>query len=198
MATKVTYVSTTLGDAAADARFEEAARGLRGAPADLRSLVDGEPRAEVAPQEQATPGDLDLVLSRLWPATEADVDAAVAGARRAQPAWAALGHRERVAILRRAAELVRDRVDELGAVVALEVGKNRVESIGETQEAADLFEEYCRQIEEADGFVVPLRDGPGGERNRSVLRPYGVFAVISPFNFPLALAGGPIAGALLA
>ena len=126
------------------------------------------------------------------------MDVALAAARTAQPAWAARPYAERAAILRRAAELIREHVDRLGAVVALEVGKNRVEAVGEVEEAADLLDEYCRQIEDADGFVVPLRDGPGGERNRSVLRPFGVFGVIAPFNFPVALSAGPIAGALVA
>jgi 1-pyrroline-5-carboxylate dehydrogenase len=196
--TKVTYVSTTLGDEAADARFEAAAEAVRGEPPRLASIVDGQRREGAAHLPIHAPGDLDLELATLSPASSDDVDAAVSTAHRAQPAWATRPYAERVAIVRRAAELVREHVDELGAIVALEVGKNRVESIGEVQELADLFDEYCRQVEAHQDFVIQLADGPGGERNQSVLRPYGVFAVISPFNFPVALSGGPIAAALLA
>ena len=72
----------------------------------------------------------------------------------------------------------------MAAVVTLETGKPRVESIAEVEEAIDLIETYCRQIEEREGFEVPLGTLADNERNRSVLRPFGVFGVIGPFNFP--------------
>jgi 1-pyrroline-5-carboxylate dehydrogenase len=97
--------------------------------------------------------------------------------------------------------LIEERVYEIGAALALEVGKNRMESLGEVQETADLMYWYCDQMEAHDGFVRDLPNDPlpGVEsRNRSVLKPYGAWAVIAPFNFPFALAGGPIGAALVA
>ena len=79
-----------------------------------------------------------------------------------------------------------------------EAGKNRLECVGDVEESADLIEYYCHQIEQHDGFQVKLGALGPGEENASVLRPYGVWAVISPFNFPLALAAGPSGGALVA
>jgi 1-pyrroline-5-carboxylate dehydrogenase len=82
--------------------------------------------------------------------------------------------------------------------VSLEVGKVRTESIAEVEEAIDLIETYCTQIEGADGFETPLGRLSPDERNVDVLRPYGVFAVIAPFNFPFALGFGMTAAALAA
>ena len=82
--------------------------------------------------------------------------------------------------------------------MSLEVGKNRLEALGDVEEAADLIRYYCQQVEDNDGFAAPMGSLSDRERNVSVLRPYGVWAVISPFNFPMALAGGPAGAALVA
>ena len=79
-----------------------------------------------------------------------------------------------------------------------EAGKNRLECVGDVEESADLIEYYCEQIEQHDGFQTTLGTLGPNEENASVLRPYGVWAVISPFNFPLALAAGPAGAALVA
>src|SRR6185295_8616012 len=79
-----------------------------------------------------------------------------------------------------------------------EVGKNRLEAMGDAEESADLLRYYCAQIEEADGYDRRMGRILPGEETRSVLRPYGVFAVVSPFNFPMALAAGMAGGALVA
>ena len=79
-----------------------------------------------------------------------------------------------------------------------EAGKNRLECVGDVEEGADLIAYYCDQIEQHNGFVEKMGTLGPGEENVSVLRPYGVWAVISPFNFPLALAAGPAGGALVA
>ena len=101
-------------------------------------------------------------------------------------------------MLRAAADLISERSNELAALMSLEVGKNRLEALGDVEEAADLIRYYCQQIEDHDGFVAPMGSLNRAETNVSVLRPYGVWAVISPFNFPMALAGGPAGAALAA
>ncbi len=72
----------------------------------------------------------------------------------------------------------------------------RTESIAEVEEAIDLIETYCLQVESAEGFETPLGQLSPDERNTDVLRPYGVFGVIAPFNFPFALGFGMTAAAL--
>ena len=94
--------------------------------------------------------------------------------------------------------MISERQFDYAALMALEVGKNRLEALGDVEETADLLRYYGDEFEKADGFVKPLGSLSPIERTRSVLRPYGVFGVISPFNFPMALAGGPAGGALIA
>ena len=129
----------------------------------------------------------------------ADVDDAVAAARAAQPAWAAVPWRERVAIIRRAGDLISERLMEYAPIMAIEVGKNRIEALGEVEESADLLRYYAQTMDDNDGYDHPMGNlGDAAVHTRSVLRPHGVFAVISPFNFPMALACGPAGAALLA
>ena len=159
--------------------------------------------AHTTPQsfEVRSPIDNEWLLGRFPRGGRADADRAIAAAQAAFPAWRATAWRERVAVLRRAAALIEERVYDIGAAVALEVGKNRMESLGEVQETADLITWYCDQMEANDGFDRALPDDPlrgFASHNRSVLRPHGVWAVIAPFNFPFALAGGPIGAALVA
>lgn len=101
-------------------------------------------------------------------------------------------------MLRRAAAVIRERKYELAAIMALEVGKSRLEAMGDAEESADLIDYYCQQVEGADGFVRPMGRVTSIERNTDVLRPYGVFACIAPFNFPLALSAGMSSAALAA
>jgi 1-pyrroline-5-carboxylate dehydrogenase len=82
--------------------------------------------------------------------------------------------------------------------MSLEVGKSRLESMGDAEESADLIDYYCSQMEEHDGYVKPLGKLLPNEKTASVLRPYGVFVCIAPFNFPLALSAGMSSAALLA
>jgi acyl-CoA reductase-like NAD-dependent aldehyde dehydrogenase len=158
-------------------------------------------RARDLPQRYRvhSPIDRDWLIGTFPQGTGADVNDAVAAAQRTQRDWAARPYSQRLTLLRRAARLIEERVYTIGAAVALEVGKNRMEALGEVQETADLIAWYCDQMEAHDGFVRELPNDPLPgfvSRNRTLLRPYGAWAVIAPFNFPLALAGGPVAAAL--
>jgi 1-pyrroline-5-carboxylate dehydrogenase len=163
--------------------------------------IGGRPRTGHDWFEVRSPIDRDWFLGRFPSGSATDVGDAVAAARAAFPGWSRTPWRERIALLRRAARLIEERVYDIGAAVALEVGKNRMESLGEVQETADLVCWYCDQMEANDGFAKVLPNDPlegFTSRNRTVLKPHGVWAVIAPFNFPFALAGGPIGAALAA
>src|SRR5919108_309288 len=105
---------------------------------------------------------------------------------------------QRCALVRAVADGITGRHLELAAVASLETGKSRAESIAEVQEAVDLITTYADHMESNDGYVVPLASFVERERNYDVLRPYGVFAVIAPFNFPAALSVGMASAALIA
>lgn len=137
------------------------------------------------------------IIGRFHRTAPGEVGRVVRAAKDAQRAWGATAWEERVRVLRRAADLISERRWELAAGMTLEVGKNRLEALGDVEEAADLLRYYAGQVESARGFHLPMARLSPREDTRSVLRPYGVFVVISPFNFPLALAAGMSAGALL-
>lgn len=199
-ATKITYTSTSGDLEEFHHRFDAALAQVRQASGKLHPFyINGEPvETREEPLIDHSPIDISFVLGRFAAATANHVDAAVQSARRAQPGWAKRSWQERVAILRRAASLIRERKYELAALMSLEVGKSRLEAMGDAEESADLIDYYCQQVEGADGFVRPMARITPVERNTDVLRPYGVFACIAPFNFPLALSAGMSSAALVA
>jgi len=144
------------------------------------------------------PADTRMALANFRQATEEEMHAAVEAARLAFPKWSETDYRRRVKIMRQAAALIRKHKFELAAIMSLEAGKNRFEAMGDAEESADLIDYYCQQMIEAKGFSMPLGKLSPNEDTRSVLRPYGVWAVIAPFNFPLALSVGMSSGALIA
>ncbi|HEX4885655.1 MAG TPA: aldehyde dehydrogenase family protein [Casimicrobiaceae bacterium] len=184
------------------ARFEEALVTVRTyAGAEHAMLIGG--RDERAPLQfdVRSPIDARNALGRFQAGDAAHASAALAAAKAAFPAWSATPWTQRVALLRLAAARLEERVYELGAVLALEVGKNRMEALGEAQETADLIAYYCDRMEANDGYVRPMaRDPLPGyvSENASVLKPHGPWLVVAPFNYPLALAGGPAGAALVA
>jgi 1-pyrroline-5-carboxylate dehydrogenase len=121
-------------------------------------------------------------------------------AHAAFPSWRATPPQERVRLMRRVADVIEARVYEIAAALALEVGKNRMEALGEAQECVDFFRCYADDFEQHGYYVNELPNDPLPgvvSRNRSVMRPYGAWVVIAPFNFPMALAAGPTAAALV-
>jgi acyl-CoA reductase-like NAD-dependent aldehyde dehydrogenase len=182
-------------------RFEAALGEVRAALGRTHAMHVGGRDVEAARvYEKRSPVDPRLVLGCFPLGQPDDVDRAVAAARGAFDAWRATPPAERVRLSRRLSALLEERVYAIGAALALEVGKNRMEGLGETQETADFFSSYAAEYERNGCFdrVLPDDPLPGcRSHNRSVLKPYGVWGVIAPFNFPLALAGGPTAAALL-
>jgi 1-pyrroline-5-carboxylate dehydrogenase len=197
MATRLTY-TTGARSPELDRAFETALTDARGRdPEPLAHLVAGRDVAAGEQFAREDPSRREHVASRAHEGA-AVVAEAVAAASAAQRDWRRLPHVERVAVLRATERLIDERKLDLAAAVSLGVGKERTESIAEVEEAIDLIETYCRQIESAEGFETPLGRLAPDERNIDVLRPYGVFAVIAPFNFPFALGFGMTAAALLA
>ena len=201
MSVKLTY--STMFDPPPELhdRCDAAMQTLRGKLGATHALyIGGKDRPTKRTRPNQSPTDRKLVLGQFAAATAADVEDAMRAASTAFPAWRATAPAERVRLLRRVAALIEERVYDISAALTLEVGKNRMEALGETQETADFFTAYCDEWERNGGFDHKLPDDPlkgFASHNRSVMKPYGVWAVITPFNFPLALAGGPVAAALV-
>ena len=160
--------------------------------------VDGEARWNKEVEVEHSPIDSDLIIGDFSQATRQDTKDAIAAAKAAFPAWGMMAWQDRNAIMNRVADLISEHRNELSALLTIEVGKSRLEALGDVEETADLIRYYTHQMEEHDGFSFAMGQLSPNEHTRSVLKPFGVWAVISPFNFPMALAGGPAGGALVA
>lgn len=197
---KITYTTMSVEQADAFNRaFDEAlARVMDNLGRDYPIAIGGQ---DVRPGgdtfEDRSPNDTRILLGRFPDVGEAEAQQAIRAARDAFTEWSSTPWQERLRILRQGAENFRDRKYEIGAWLALEAGKPRLEAMGEVEEAVDLITVYSDEMEANNGFVKPMGQLAPQEVNRSVLRPYGVWGVIAPFNFPVALATGMIAGALI-
>lgn len=130
-------------------------------------------------------------------ALEHDIENAVREARSAQPAWDRLGGPARAEILRALADLIESQRALLMHLLMREAGKTVADAQSEVREAADFCRYYAQQAD--IHFTAPmLLAGPVGERNELSLHGRGIFACISPWNFPLAIFTGQIAAALAA
>jgi RHH-type transcriptional regulator, proline utilization regulon repressor / proline dehydrogenase / delta 1-pyrroline-5-carboxylate dehydrogenase len=146
--------------------------------------------------ESTDPGAPERVVATAGKATEEDAARAVEEAAKAFPAWHALGAEGRAEILVRAAGILRERRLQLAALQVRECAKPWGEADGDVCEAIDFLEYYARE-------AVRLDHGPDllqvpGERNSMRYEPRGVCAVISPWNFPLAIPTGMTSAALAA
>jgi 1-pyrroline-5-carboxylate dehydrogenase len=196
---RITYATMTADNPELHAAYEqgiETARSWLGQKHPF--YVGGEAREGEGYDEERSPIDRDMVIGYFARATRQDTRDAIKAAKKAFPKWSGTPWQERVQIMHRVADSISDHVYEFAALMAMEVGKSRLEALGDVEETADLIRYYCKQMEENDGFEFPMGSLSEKEHNRSVMRPYGVWAVISPFNFPMALAGGPVGGALVA
>lgn len=160
-------------------------------------IIGGKLRAGVNPQDVTNPYDRSRVLGHVSEASVEDVDAAVNAAAEAQVAWDRLGGAGRAPVLRAMADALEAELDRLVALLSREAGKTLNDGVAEVREAADFCRYYALLAERDFGGRQTLK-GPTGETNELVLHGRGVFAAISPWNFPLAIFTGQIAAALAA
>ncbi len=146
-----------------------------------RTLADRE-RAPAGPVEPTSPQELDFCIARAQEAFEA---------------WSRAPAAQRAARLERAAELLELRMVELVSLVVREGKRTYNDAVAEVREAADFCRYYALQARTHFDKPIPLA-GPAGERNELRLHGRGVFACISPWNFPLAIFTGQVAAALAA
>jgi RHH-type proline utilization regulon transcriptional repressor/proline dehydrogenase/delta 1-pyrroline-5-carboxylate dehydrogenase len=143
------------------------------------------------------PADRRRAVGQVVEASAAEVDQAVARAARVAEDWDATPAAERAACLDRAADLMEQGRAELMALCVREAGKTVPDALAEIREAVDFCRYYAARAR-AD-FAAPLAlPGPTGERNQIELHGRGVFACISPWNFPLAIFCGQVTAALAA
>ncbi|MBI2257179.1 MAG: bifunctional proline dehydrogenase/L-glutamate gamma-semialdehyde dehydrogenase PutA [Proteobacteria bacterium] len=143
------------------------------------------------------PAKISEVVGRVVQATQADVDDAISRASRAFVDWSATPAAKRAACLDKAADLMEARRAELLALCIREAGKTVGDAVAELREAVDFCRYYAARARADFAAPLPL-PGPTGERNQLMLQGRGVFACISPWNFPLAIFMGQVSAALVA
>jgi 1-pyrroline-5-carboxylate dehydrogenase len=195
---RITYATMSADNEELHKAYDE---GVEQAKAELGTtipvVVNGEERPGEGTYELNSPID-GALLAHISQATRADVEEAIAAAKAFAIEWDRMGWRRHVEIINNAADLITERRSLLAALMAMEVGKSRLEALGDVEETADLMRWNAKEIADHDGFRTPMQAMGASGEYYDVLRPYGVWAVISPFNFPMALAGGPSSGALVA
>ena len=159
-------------------------------------IVSGKERTGTA-HDVLNPADRTQAVGAVVEASAADAREALAVTHGAQPAWDDLGGSARAAILERAADLLeRDRT-QMMALVVREAGRTLPNSLGELREAVDFLRYYAARAKEQFECAIKL-PGPTGEDNELTLHGKGTFLCISPWNFPLSIFTGQVAGALAA
>src|SRR2546428_13906445 len=161
-------------------------------------FIDGKAvRSRSGTFTDTSPANRKLVLGRFQKGTRADAKRAVTAAKAGFPAWSSLHFMERVQIMQRAADLMSGRKFYLAALMTFENGKNRYEAVADVDEAIDFLRWYAEALVANRGFEREMGQYFPDEHARSGLRPFGVWAVVCPFHFPLAMATGLTAGALI-
>ncbi|WP_209348809.1 bifunctional proline dehydrogenase/L-glutamate gamma-semialdehyde dehydrogenase PutA [Pontixanthobacter sp. CEM42] len=151
--------------------------------------------AEIAPINK--PQDLTSEVGTRRDSLPEEVDTAIEKANAIQPGWNALGGEKRAVLLEAAADAFEAHTDEFLSLCQREAGKTLLDAVLELREAVDFLRYYASEARHlcSEPFLLP---GPTGEENRLSLAGRGVFATISPWNFPLAIFIGPAAAALAA
>jgi 1-pyrroline-5-carboxylate dehydrogenase len=199
---KITYATMSADNVELQSAYDKAVERVKAGwlGAEVPMFINGEKVYAEKKFDSYSPINTDVHLCTAQKGTVEQAQAALRAARSAFRGWCETSWQERVAIIRDIAEKISDNSLELSALMILEVGKSRLEALGEVEETADLLRYYADSMEKNKGFVNELgklNPDDSKEQNFSVLRPYGVWVVISPFNFPMALSAAPIAAALV-
>jgi 1-pyrroline-5-carboxylate dehydrogenase len=195
----VTYASLTNVDEEVAAGLKaglDAARASLGLTYPVQIGADVQDDQEAWHEEHSPIDDRILIGNFAW-ATVKQAQAALQLAYDTFGVWSNTPIAERAAILRRSADRLEAQRYKLAGQITFEAGKTSAEALAEADEAPVFLRLYADEFERTNGFTNPMPSETSNESNISVMRPYGVWAVISPLNFPLALATGPTAAALI-
>lgn len=179
--------------------YDRAVKEVRETLGETHDLRIGGERVSTSDTFQVVnPGDTTEVIGTFASATADEVDQAVRTAKETwETTWRRTPWEERVEVFERAADIMRERKFQLAAIMTLENGKNRTEALADVDEAIDFLDFYSQEVRDNDGFRYDTGQPTPWEHTHTVLRPYGVFAVVAPFNFPLAILAGMTTGATI-
>lgn len=144
-----------------------------------------------------SPSDTRMSIAEFPKASVKDTKDAIDSAKNAFEKWQNVSYQERVKIFRDCADIFSHRKFFLATIMIFETGKNRIESIGDIDETIDFMRFYASQLEKNEGFCKQTFHPNSHEKTQTIMKPYGVWGVISPFNFPSAIAIGMTTGAII-
>jgi len=195
---KITYV-TLMADESLNPKFDEALKKFESKLGRTYPMYIGgkEVYSDAGQFEHRSPIDTSIVVGKFQVGTREHARQAVEAAKEGFEDWSAKPWLERVRVLDRYAKLIDDRKFDIAVAITYEVGKNRLEALAECWEAIDAVKYYSGVMRTERGYTIKMGPGGPGEHNLDVLKPHGVWPVISPFNFPFMLANGMAMGALI-
>jgi 1-pyrroline-5-carboxylate dehydrogenase len=178
-------------------KYEQAVRSVRSEFSKTYPLlIGGKSVTSNKTIPHVSPIDRQLVLGYIQQGSQREIDHAIRAAGLAFETWGTTDYKSRIKVMRKIVDIVRKRKFELAAWLSFENGKNRYEAIADVDEGIDFINYYNEEMILNRGFVSPSKTS-GNEKNISVMKPYGVWAIIAPFNFPAAILVGMTIGALI-
>jgi len=191
----INAADTDYADTAERARSQQAFQSVRQQLGKTYlPLLNGEYQSTQETVDSVNPSNPSEVIGRVGLLSIEQAEQAIQAAKAAFPNWRRTPVRQRAGVLRKAADLMEQRRQELATWIVLEVGKALREADGEVSEAIDFCRYYASEMERLDqGYNYDI----AGETNRYSYQPRGITVVISPWNFPLAIATGMTVAALV-
>lgn len=194
-----------------DQLFDKAVMGVKlGFDALFPMYIGGKAVYSSELLEEKSPIDR-TTIGRFQKGTKEHAQLAVEAAQNAFKSWSTVDYRQRITIFRNAADLLSKRKFDIAAILSYENGKSRYESMGEVDEAIDFMRYYANEVEMNKGYSrkthteqsstsvgLGFQGAPSSaEKVTLAMKPYGVFGVIAPFNFPVSISVGMSTGALI-
>ena len=197
-APKITYV-TLFADESIHPKYEAAIKKFSKSLGKHYQMHIGDENVSSKDGEFAvrSPIDTSIVVGYFPVGNKKHAKAAVDAASEAFRGWSSTPWKQRVKALLKTAEVMDERKFEIASAITYEVGKIRTEALAEVWEGIDAIRVFAGSMEENDGYIKKMGPGGPGEDCRMVMKPYGVWPVVSPFNFPFMLANGMASGALI-
>jgi 1-pyrroline-5-carboxylate dehydrogenase len=159
-------------------------------------IIDGKKIYTSQTVIRTSPTDRRITLGYMQKANSTHAKKAILAAMDAFEEWSTIDYKKRVKLFRKIGNILKKRKFELSTWLTFENGKNRYESIADIDEAIDFIMYYADEMQKNNGFVTSKLGSPN-EQNTSIMKPYGVWAIIAPFNFPAAILVGMSVGALI-
>ncbi|KAF6244189.1 aldehyde dehydrogenase family protein [Nitrosopumilus sp. b2] len=144
-----------------------------------------------------SPANTQIKIAEFPKSSISDTNNAISSAKNAFEEWSGMPFQKRIKSFRDCADYFSSKKFFLASIMTFENGKNRIEAMGDVDEAIDFMRFYAYQMEKNDGFCKQTYHPSPNEKTQVIMKPYGVWGIISPFNFPSAIAIGMSTGALI-